>query len=90
MATKEAVAQHVQKLMNNQANIRNIGIVAHVDHGKSTLSDSFVARAGLISKELAGEQRVTDFDEQEQARGITIKAANVSVPVNIAGQDYLS
>ncbi len=89
MATKEAVAQHVQKLMNNQANIRNIGIVAHVDHGKSTLSDSFVARAGLISKELAGEQRVTDFDEQEQARGITIKAANVSVPVNIAGQDYL-
>ncbi|MDP3742189.1 MAG: elongation factor EF-2 [Candidatus Micrarchaeota archaeon] len=89
MATKEAVVEHVQKLMYNQKNIRNMGIVAHVDHGKSTLSDSFVARAGLISKELAGEQRVTDYDEQEQARGITIKAANVSVPVRIHNEDYL-
>ena len=50
MATKEAVAEHVEKLMSNQKNIRNMGIVAHVDHGKSTLTDSFVARAGLISK----------------------------------------
>ncbi len=89
MATKEAVVEHVQKLMYNQKHIRNMGIVAHVDHGKSTLSDSFVARAGLISKELAGEQRVTDYDEQEQARGITIKAANVSVPVRIHDEDYL-
>ncbi|MFH0713663.1 MAG: elongation factor EF-2 [Candidatus Micrarchaeota archaeon] len=89
MATKEAVAAHVQKLMYNQKNIRNLGIVAHVDHGKSTLSDSFIARAGLISKELAGEQRVTDYDEQEQARGITIKAANISVPVKINDVDYL-
>ncbi len=89
MATKEAVVQHVQKLMYNQKNIRNMGIVAHVDHGKSTLSDSFIARAGLISKELAGEQRVTDYDEQEQARGITIKAANISVPVKLNNVDYL-
>ena len=76
MATKEAVAQHVQKLMSNPDHIRNMGIVAHVDHGKSTLSDSFVARAGLISKELAGEQRVTDYDAQEQARGITISLSH--------------
>ena len=46
---------------------------------KTTMTDSLVARAGLISKELAGEQRVMDFDEQEQARGITIKAANISL-----------
>ncbi|VVB70323.1 Elongation factor 2 [uncultured archaeon] len=89
MATKEAVAQHVSKLMKNPLNIRNMGIVAHVDHGKSTLSDTFVAKAGLISEQLAGEQRVTDYDIQEQQRGITIKSANVSIPVNVDGQDYL-
>ncbi|MBI5635749.1 elongation factor EF-2 [Candidatus Micrarchaeota archaeon] len=89
MATKEAVVEYIQKIMKTQTNIRNIGIVAHVDHGKSTLSDSFVARAGLISKELAGEQRVTDYDPQEQARGITIKAANISIPTKFNNEDYL-
>ena len=89
MATKEAVAAHVSKLMRNQKNIRNMGIVAHVDHGKTTLSDTLVARAGLISQELAGEQRVLDYDEQEQARGITIKAANISIAFNQNGEDYL-
>ena len=80
MAKKEAVVELVSGLMSNQKNIRNIGVVAHVDHGKSTLSDTLVAKAGLISQELAGEQRVLDFDELEQQRGITIKAANISVP----------
>ncbi len=89
MATKEAVAAHVSKLMRNPKNIRNMGIVAHVDHGKTTLSDTLVARAGLISQELAGEQRVLDYDEQEQARGITIKAANISIAFNQNGEDYL-
>jgi elongation factor 2 len=89
MATKENVAQHVAVLMNNQQNIRNIGIIAHVDHGKSTLSDSLVAKAGLISKQLAGEQRVLDFEQLEQQRGITIKAANISIPLNHKGKDYL-
>ncbi len=89
MATKESVAAHVSKLMRNPKNIRNMGIVAHVDHGKTTLSDTLVARAGLISQALAGEQRVLDYDEQEQARGITIKAANISIAFNQGGQDYL-
>ncbi|MFA6048789.1 MAG: elongation factor EF-2 [Candidatus Micrarchaeia archaeon] len=89
MARKEAVVEHVSKLMNNRANIRNMGIVAHVDHGKTTLSDTLVARAGLISQELAGEQRVLDYDVQEQARGITIKAANISIAFNYNTQDYL-
>jgi len=89
MARKEVVVEHVTKLMGNRANIRNMGIVAHVDHGKTTLSDTLVARAGLISEELAGEQRMLDYDEQEQARGITIKAANISISFNYSGQDYL-
>jgi elongation factor 2 len=89
MARKEVVVEKVAKLMGNLSNIRNMGIVAHVDHGKTTLSDTLVARAGLISQELAGEQRVLDYDEQEQARGITIKAANISIAFNYQGSDYL-
>src|SRR3989344_5704147 len=89
MARKENIAEEAGKLMKNRQNIRNMGIVAHVDHGKTTLSDSLVALAGLISQELAGEQRVLDYDEQEQARGITIKAANISIPYVYEGQPYL-
>ncbi len=89
MARKELVVEEVQKLMSNVDQIRNVAIVAHVDHGKTTLTDSLVARAGLISKELAGEQRVLDYDEQEQARGITIKSANISLGFNYEGKDYL-
>ncbi|HIG96129.1 TPA: elongation factor EF-2 [Candidatus Woesearchaeota archaeon] len=89
MVRKEFVVTEVQKLMNNVENIRNVAIVAHVDHGKTTMTDSLVARAGLISKELAGSQRMMDFDEQEQARGITIKAANISLGFEFQGKDYL-
>jgi len=89
MARKEVVVEEVVRLMRNRENIRNLGIVAHVDHGKTTLSDSLLARAGLISKELAGEQCALDYDEQEQARGITIKAANISLGFTYNGQEYL-
>ena len=89
MVRKEYVVDEVVRMMNNIVNVRNIAIVAHVDHGKTTMTDSLVARAGLISKELAGEQRMMDFDEQEQARGITIKAANISLAFQQDGKDYL-
>jgi elongation factor 2 len=89
MVRKEFVAEEVQKLMYDLNFVRNIAIVAHVDHGKTTMTDSLVARAGLISKELAGEQRVMDFDEQEQTRGITIKAAYISLGFDYHGHPYV-
>ena len=75
--------------MYEPEHIRNIGIAAHIDHGKTTLSDNLLAGAGMISEELAGDQRFLDFDEQEQARGITIDAANVSMVHEYKGEEYL-
>ncbi len=81
--------EKIKDLMYKPDSIRNIGIVAHIDHGKTTLSDNLLAGAGMISEELAGDQRFLDFDEQEQARGITIDAANVSMVHSYEGQEYL-
>ncbi|RME79360.1 MAG: elongation factor EF-2 [Methanobacteriota archaeon] len=89
MTKKEVMVEEIEKIMENLDQVRNIAIVAHVDHGKTTLSDSLVARAGLISKQLAGQQRVLDFEEQEQKRGITIKSADISLGFHYEGKDYL-
>jgi elongation factor 2 len=51
--------------MHKTEQIRNMSVIAHVDHGKSTLSDSLVVKAGLISKERAGTTRLTDTLEME-------------------------
>ena len=79
----------VQKLMWEPEHIRNIGIVAHVDHGKTTLTDSLVAASGIISFELAGEQLFTDFLDIEQQRGITVQTSAVSLSHTLDGQEYL-
>jgi len=89
MAKKEDIAKIANKLMQNQKNIRNLGIVAHIDHGKTTLSDSLVAASGIISEELAGKQQFMDYYELEQERGITINAANVSLVYKYNSDDYL-
>ena len=67
------------KLMLDKEHIRNIGIIAHIDHGKTTMSDSLLAAAGLMSPDRAGETRALDYLEEEQKRGITIKTANISL-----------
>ncbi|MFO7793253.1 MAG: elongation factor EF-2 [Candidatus Saliniplasma sp.] len=89
MGRKEENIKKAQKLMDKPLQIRNIGTAAHIDHGKTTLSDNLIAGAGMMSEELAGKQLMLDFDEQEQERGITINAANVSMVHDFEGDEYL-
>lgn len=69
----------LRSIMDNQANIRNMSVIAHVDHGKSTLTDSLIAKAGIIADDKAGDARYMDTRKDEQARGITIKSTGVSL-----------
>ena len=79
----------IKQVINDPEHIRNIAIAAHIDHGKTTLTDNLLARAGMISEKLAGDQRFMDFDDQEAERGITIYSANVSMVHEHDGDDYL-
>jgi len=74
-------------LMDKQDNIRNMSVIAHVDHGKSTLTDSLVAAAGIIAMEAAGDQRLTDTRQDEQDRCITIKSTGISLYYSFGEDD---
>ena len=69
----------IREAMYKPNNIRNMSVIAHVDHGKSTLTDSLIAKAGIISQAAAGTARATDTREDEKERGITIKSTGVSL-----------
>ena len=71
--------EEIRKIMDNQDRIRNMSVIAHVDHGKSTLSDALVCKAGIIASAVAGNARYTDTREDEKERGITIKSTGVSM-----------
>jgi elongation factor 2 len=89
MGRKEDNIKRATALFTKLDYIRNIGTAAHIDHGKTTLSDNLIFGAGMMSEDLAGKQLMLDFDEQESARGITINAANASMVHEHKSNDYL-
>ncbi|MFB6162451.1 MAG: elongation factor EF-2 [Halococcoides sp.] len=89
MSRRSQIVQECEGLMDQPEQIRNIAIAAHVDHGKTTLTDNLLAGAGMISEDTAGEQLAMDTEEDEQERGITIDAANVSMTHEYEEQNHL-
>jgi elongation factor 2 len=90
----------LQEIQSKPKNIRSMSVIAHVDHGKSTLTDSLVAAAGIIAEASAGDMRLTDTRQDEQDRCITIKSTGISlfydmstsevpVPKDADGSDFL-
>lgn len=79
--------EQMRVIMDKPHNIRNMSVIAHVDHGKSTLTDSLVAAAGIIAVEDAGNVRLTDTRQDEKDRGITIKSTGISLYFEMPG-DY--
>jgi len=82
----------IRALMDKKENIRNMSVIAHVDHGKSTLTDSLVSKAGIIASSRAGETRFTDTRKDEQERCITIKSTAISMffTLDAATQDLIT
>jgi elongation factor 2 len=78
----------IRGLMDKKKNIRNMSVIAHVDHGKSTLTDSLVCKAGIIAGSKAGEARFTDTRKDEQERCITIKSTAISLYYEMTEEDY--
>jgi len=57
--------EQIREIMDDASHIRNMSVIAHVDHGKSTLTDSLIAKAGIIAGEKAGDARFTDTRADE-------------------------
>ncbi|KAH8648762.1 P-loop containing nucleoside triphosphate hydrolase protein [Tricladium varicosporioides] len=81
--------EEVRALMDKPTNVRNMSVIAHVDHGKSTLTDSLLSKAGIISAAKAGDARATDTRADEQERGITIKSTAISLYGHLADEEDL-
>jgi len=77
----------IRGIMDKKHNIRNMSVIAHVDHGKSTLTDSLLAKAGIIASAKAGETRATDTRKDEQERCITIKSTAISMYFEMEDKD---
>ncbi|MBE5729303.1 elongation factor EF-2 [Candidatus Parvarchaeota archaeon] len=90
MPEKETLSEKVMRLMPQRERIRNIGIIAHIDHGKTTTADTLLAGCGMLSEEKAGKQLYLDSEKIEQERQMTVKSSNVNMVYERAeGDEYL-
>ncbi|TDL19669.1 P-loop containing nucleoside triphosphate hydrolase protein [Rickenella mellea] len=80
----------IRALMNKSTNIRNMTVIAHVDHGKSTLTDTLLSKAGIIAGAKIGDARFTDTRDDEKERGITIKSTAISLYFEVDKEEVSS
>ncbi|MFL6309233.1 MAG: elongation factor EF-2 [Nitrososphaera sp.] len=81
--------QDILRIIGNKDQIRNFGVIAHVDHGKTTMSDSLLAASGIISPSIAGQALALDSMKLEQNRQMTIRGANVTLFYETEGKEYV-
>src|SRR5512133_3905817 len=81
--------QDILRIIGNKDQIRNFGVIAHVDHGKTTMSDSLLAASGIISPSVAGQALALDSMKLEQNRQMTIRGANVTLFYENEGKEYV-
>lgn len=86
---EEKQIDKIKRLVGQIEHIRNIGIAAHIDHGKTTFSDNLLSGAGMLSENLAGKACALDFHTDEKERGITIDSASVSMVHTFDNDEYL-
>ena len=70
---------HQFKVTMNKNTLRNIAIIAHVDHGKTTLVDRLLQQSGTLDRKNMTTDRIMDSNDQEKERGITILAKNTAI-----------
>ena len=79
MFKEKICPEAIKRMQNDPEMIRNICILAHVDHGKTTLSDSLISNNQIINQKLAGKLKYMDSREDEQIRQITMKASSITL-----------
>jgi len=81
--------QEIVKIIGNKEQIRNFGVIAHVDHGKTTMSDSLLAASGIIAPSVAGQALALDSMKLEQSRQMTIRGKEAALLYESEGKDYV-